>query len=915
MKNMDTARVLIVDDQIHALHGMSKIIRDAGHEPIEASNGTDCLKLATEHKPDLILLDLGLPDINGREVCRRIKSDPDTTDIYVVIVSSVYTESDFQSEGLEHGADGYIARPIPNREFLARVEAILRLKYAERRLRESEERFRRMFRNHSSVMLLTDPETGRIIDANRAAERFYGYSASQLLSMCIQDINALPVDEVEAHRHFALATQSNSFIVQQRLANGEIRTVEVHSSPIEQNAANCLFSIVDDITDRQETENRLLETEQKRADELLQITVHRFHTILSSLYAGVLVVTEEGRTDFANQAFCDLFDIKDAPAKLQGLSRNVMLQRINQVYAEPDESINRIRTIVARGLPVKGEEIAIREGRTYLRDFVPLFIDGKRYGRLWLHHDFTEHKRAEEAVLRLAAIVESSDDAIISKTLDGNITSWNGGAERLYGYKMEEIIGQPISTLLPPEALDDLPDILTKISRGEVIRHFETKRRTKDGRIVDVSLSISPLKTPQGQIIGASSTARDITERKRLEMERLETERKVLHAQKLESLGVMAEGIAHDFNNLLMVILGNLDIALDDLPLDSTARHSIENAIQAAERSAELSRQMQIYTGSALKAPVDLDLNELLRKNSVLLKLGFSEHVNLNLDCYDKLPSITGDATQIQRLVMNILVNALESIGDKQGAVHLSTGVVDCDEMYLSHSRIETKPEPGRFVFLEITDTGCGMAPETLRRLFDPFFTTKFTGRGLGMSEALGIVKSHGGALFAVSQLGKGTTIRVLFPVSKRVQAPSFAGLEAEDIRLAAPHAADRRRTILLVEDETLVRDLTVGRLNVLGYDTIVAEDGEEGVRIFRERLNEIDLVMLDYKMPRMNGVEAFGEFIRIKPDVKVMICSGYTEDTVMQSFPDRHPNGVLHKPYSLGALRAELARLLGTTD
>ena len=787
MKNMDTARVLIVDDQIHALHGMSKIIRDAGHEPIEASNGTDCLKLATEHKPDLILLDLGLPDINGREVCRRIKSDPDTTDIYVVIVSSVYTESDFQSEGLEHGADGYIARPIPNREFLARVEAILRLKYAERRLRESEERFRRMFRNHSSVMLLTDPETGRIIDANRAAERFYGYSASQLLSMCIQDINALPVDEVEAHRHFALATQRNSFIVQQRLANGEIRTVEVHSSPIEQNAANCLFSIVDDITDRQETENRLLETEQKRAEELLQITVHRFHTILSSLYAGVLVVTEEGRTDFANQAFCDLFDIKDAPAKLQGLSRNVMLQRINQVYAEPDESINRIRTIVAKGLPVKGEEIAIREGRTYLRDFVPLFIDGKRYGRLWLHHDFTEHKRAEEAVLRLAAIVESSDDAIISKTLDGNITSWNGGAERLYGYKMEEIIGQPISTLLPPEALDDLPDILTKISRGEVVRHFETKRRTKDGRIVDVSLSISPLKTPQGQIIGASSTARDITDRKRLEMERLETERKVLHAQKLESLGVMAEGIAHDFNNLLMVILGNLDIALDDLPLDSTARHSIENAIQAAERSAELSRQMQIYTGSALKAPVDLDLNELLRKNSVLLKLGFSEHVNLNLDCYDKLPSITGDATQIQRLVMNILVNALESIGDRQGAVHLSTGIVDCDEMYLSHSRIETKPEPGRFVFLEITDTGCGMAPETLRRLFDPFFTTKFTGRGLGMSEALGIVKSHGGALFAVSQLGKGTTIRVLFPVSKRVQAPSFAGLEAEDIRLAAP--------------------------------------------------------------------------------------------------------------------------------
>jgi PAS domain S-box-containing protein len=588
MKNMDAARVLVVDDQIHALRGMSKIIRDAGHEPIEASNGTDCLKLAAEHKPDLIVLDLGLPDIDGREVCRQIKSDPDTTDIYVVIVSSAYIESDIQSEALEHGADGYIARPIPNREFLARVEAMLRLKYAEKRLRENEEQFRKMFQNHSSVMLLTDPETGGIVDANRAAELFYGYSASQLRSMSIQDFNALPAEEVEAQHNLDLATQRNSFIVQQRLANGEVRTVEVHSSHIEQNAANFIFSIVDDITDRKKTENRLLETEQKRAEDLLQITVHRFHTILSSLYAGVLVVTEEGRVDFANQAFCDLFDTKYPPAKLHGLSRNVILQRINQVYAEPDEAINRIRAIVAKGLPVKGEEIDIRGGRTYLRDFVPLFIDGKRYGRLWLHHDVTERKRAEEAVLKLAAIVESSDDAIISKTMDGIITSWNGGAERLYGYKTEEAIGQPISTLLPPEALDDLPDILTRISRGEVVRHFETKRLKKDGCIVDVSLSISPLKTPQGQIFGASSTARDITDRKRLEMERLETERKVLNAQKLESLSVMAEGIAHDFNNLLMVVLGNLDIALEDLPSDSAARQSIENAIQAAERSAEL---------------------------------------------------------------------------------------------------------------------------------------------------------------------------------------------------------------------------------------------------------------------------------------------------------------------------------------
>jgi len=310
---------------------------------------------------------------------------------------------------------------------------------------------------------------------------------------------------------------------------------------------------------------------------------------------------------------------------------------------------------------------------------------------------------------------------------------------------------------------------------------------------------------------------------------------------------------------------------------------------------------------------VDLDLNELLEKNRSLLKLGVPGHVTLNLAIGDRLPHIKGDADQIQRLVRNILVNASEAIGDNDGEVRLSTGVVDCDETYLSQSRLEEKPEPGLFIFLEVSDTGCGMDAETLHRLFDPFFTTKFLGRGLGMAETLGIVKGHHGALIVVSQIGKGTTIRVLFPELKEAQVSSVTDREVVETKTQAPRTLKRRKTILLVEDETGVRDITVRRLNAFGYDTITAGDGEEGVRIFRERLNDIDLVMLDYAMPRMNGVEAFGKLIRIKPDVKVILCSGYTEDDMMPSFPGKRPAGVLHKPYKMEELKGEFERLLGT--
>jgi two-component system, cell cycle sensor histidine kinase and response regulator CckA len=529
--------------------------------------------------------------------------------------------------------------------------------------------------------------------------------------------------------------------------------------------------------------------------------------------------------------------------------------------------------------------------------------------------DFTERRKAAEELRKseekYRRLVENAYDIVYTTDPNGRVTFVNPSGLQHIRYSQEEVVGRCYLEFIPEEYVENVSQFYSHQFLEKIPdTYFEFPFVTKNGEIRWYGQK-TQLLTEHDSIVGFQSIARDITDRRRLEEERLEMERRLLHAQKIESLGLMAGGIAHDFNNQLAVVLGNLELALTDKTLDAETHLSIEGAVKAARKSAELSRQMQTYTGTTLYSPVNLDLNELLSKNFSQLESCISRNVTLNLERSNSLPLMRGDADQIQRLVMNLVVNASEAIEDQHGDVDLRTGVMDCEGGYLSRSRLEEKPASGRFIFLEVTDTGCGMDADSQRRLFDPFFTTKFTGRGLGMAEVIGVVKGHSGAIIVDSEIGKGTTIRVLFPVTNEPQASTAKCMERVEIKLSANDAANRKKTILLVEDETGVRDLVVRRLDKLGYSAITAVDGEEGIGVFQERLSEIDLVMLDFAMPKMNGVEAFRELIRIKPDVKVILSSGYTEDVLLQSFPDRRPAGVLHKPYKMEALKAKLDRLL----
>jgi signal transduction histidine kinase len=399
----------------------------------------------------------------------------------------------------------------------------------------------------------------------------------------------------------------------------------------------------------------------------------------------------------------------------------------------------------------------------------------------------------------------------------------------------------------------------------------------------------------------AAELERTLADRDRSEKERLELERRLLHAQKLESLGILAGGIAHDFNNLLMAIQGNLDLALGNLSPVAPARVNIEQSVQAARRATDLTRQMLAYSGKGKFLVRAMDLSELVEENAHLLRASIARTVSLDLHLEPALPPIEADAGQLQQVVMNLITNASEAIGDSPGKITVTTGVQECDGECLKHNRTEAVPPAGRFVFLEVSDTGCGMGELTRQRLFDPFFSTKATGRGLGMSALLGIVRGHRGALFVDSDVGRGSTVRVLFPASARATSARDAAPVAHS---PTPEASLLRGTVLVADDEEVVRDVSKSMLQSFGMQVLVASDGREAVEIFREHADTISLVILDLSMPNLDGIAAFREMTRIRPHVRVILSSGYDEQDSIQDAGNQGLAGFIQKPYSLAKLR-----------
>jgi PAS domain S-box-containing protein len=505
-------------------------------------------------------------------------------------------------------------------------------------------------------------------------------------------------------------------------------------------------------------------------------------------------------------------------------------------------------------------------------------------------HQLEDERRRYEHLFRYAP------DAYLLTALNGIVREANLSAARLLNTRPRFLPGKAVVSFVAPEDRRRIRVELDRWRSEPTPKILEVRLQPRNGEPFDAAIALSVARGgAHDTAIGFRWLVRDISAQRQLNDElrlREESARReaeaseagARHVQKLESIGVLAGGIAHDFNNLLHVVLGNADLARLHLSTDSPAREHLDEVVRATERAAELTQQLLAYSGRGAVERRHLDLSEEVREMATLLRTAISKQAGLVWDLATDLPAISAGPTQVRQIVMNLLTNASDALGDASGTITLRTGRAE-------------DPRAGSgthdFVFLEVTDTGCGMDAGTLQRIFDPFFSTKFSGRGLGLAAVMGIVESHHGHIRIRTAPGDGTTFRILFPA---------VGAPADDIERPRTSGADwrGRGTVLLAEDEEGVREVVGRMLERMGFRVLPAQDGMAALEALDRSGGAITAVLLDVSMPRMGGSEVLRRIRETRPDLPVILMSGYTEQEVASKLlnGDQSATGFLQKPF-----------------
>jgi PAS domain S-box-containing protein len=521
--------------------------------------------------------------------------------------------------------------------------------------------------------------------------------------------------------------------------------------------------------------------------------------------------------------------------------------------------------------------------------------EGSFAGVFGIARDITERKRTEEELRRLAMIVENSDDAIISRTLDGIIASWNGGAEQMYGYSAAEAIGQPISIIFPHDQQATVPAMLEEVNRGAKVKKCEAIRTKKDGKQIHISLNIFPIKNASGRVVGAASISRDITAGKQME-------EMFRQAQKMEAVGRLAGGVAHDFNNMLSVIIGYSEMLAERADIDGQVRAQCMEIKRAGDRAAVLTRQLLAFSRQQVLESRVLDLNTSVTDIEKMLRRLIGEDIEFRTSLDPALGAVKADAGQIEQVIMNLAVNARDAM-PHGGKLIIETSNADVDDEYVLRHPLMTV---GRYVLLTVTDSGEGISEETKAHIFEPFFTTKEHGKGtgLGLSTVYGVVKQSGGFIWVYSAPGQGSVFKIYLP---RVDGSEMHIRPIE----SAPEVLRGTETILLVEDEQSVRALTHNLLEQSGYTVLDADNGAHAVEIAVQYHGPIHLLLTDVVMPGMNGPAITDKILPIHPEAKTLYVSGYSGSFGTQTGLVPEGADLLQKPFSRSALLRKLRNIL----
>jgi two-component system cell cycle sensor histidine kinase/response regulator CckA len=873
---------------------------------------------------------------------------------------------------------------------------------AESELRRSEEQYRLLFENNPNPMWIYDTETLRFLAVNEAAVGAYGYTTSEFAAMTIEEIRP-PSDIPKLHENVAVTAERNEAlhgagVWRHRRKDGRTLLVEVVSHTLSFAGRPARFVLARDVTASveaesalRESENRYRELVENASDLIATVDLERRLTSVNGAFAAALgysreeligrpiseLVPDESHADLdhtyhakvggsaaatvyehdliardgrriAVEVASRLIEEDGEPVGIQAICRDVSARReaeraqrlIAAIVESSDDAIvsrkldgtvvswnagaerlfgytaeemigRRIDVLVPAGsdeLPQifellrRGERVAPFETRRLHKDgrvidvsstIAPLRDEnGEIYAAAAISRDVSGRKQAERAFRELAAIVESSDDAIVSTAVDGTILTWNRGAERIYGYAAGEVVGRNASLLEPDEKKGDVSTVFARLGRGELIQNVETVHLTKDGSPVHVSLSASPIRNDAGDIAGASVIVRDIGERVSLEAQ-------LRQSQKMEAIGRLAGGIAHDFNNLLTVISGYTNALLEES--DGRFEGELVQIEAAAQRAAILTGQLLAFSRQQVLQPRLISMNDVVEGITPMLTRLIGSDVDLVVALDPSLPAVVADPNQIEQVLLNLVVNARDAM-PSGGTLTIETGRTDLDADYAA---MHPEATVGPHAMIAVSDTGVGMDAETVARAFDPFFTSKpvGVGTGLGLSTVHGIVKQSGGSIWVYSEEGLGSSFKVYLPVSDKAAA-SRVEAKGND---PAPTGVE---TILVVEDEDAVRVLTARTLELYGYSTVTADGPAAALEVVAQHAEPIDLLLTDLVMPGMSGRE-LAEQIRARlPRIGVVFMSGYAGTAAAQDGL-LGASGYVQKPFSAGELAQTIREVL----
>jgi PAS domain S-box-containing protein len=652
-------------------------------------------------------------------------------------------------------------------------------------------------------------------------------------------------------------------------------------------------------------------TERKRVEEALRESEARFKTMFEESPLGIALIDSlTGHIYAVNPMF----------ARIAGRTMEEMAQIDWMSITHPDdvqEDLDNMALLNAGKIPgFQMEKRYLHHDGTPVwinMTIAPILVEDKAHPRhLCMIEDITDRKRVEEALREsensLRALFDSSPIGIEMYDATGRLVRANAACLTLFGLASEDPI-KGFDLFADPNLTEALK---AAILRGEDVSYqgpfdFERVRElslyptTRRG-IIELDVMIQPLSGGRGYQVNVL----DITERKRAEEKHDALHAQLLQAQKADSLGRMAGAIAHHYNNLLGAVLLNLELAQSKLPSDAGARKYLADATKVSQRAAEISQQMLAYLGQERGRRVPSDLCETCREVLPLLRAALPRNARLRTEFPGEGAIIRADALQMKRVLTYLAANAGEAIGDGGGSVAVAIDVIPAADIHAPRFfPAGWEPKAETYVCLSVADTGCGMTPEILDKAFDPFFSTKFTGRGLGLPVVMGIVMAHEGACAVETSPGQGTTCRVFLPViaERPVQLRKAEPVEAR--------AVEGRSLVLVVDDEPMLRNSTRSILRLLGYEVLEAADGAEAVEVFRQHHDRIRCVLCDLTMPRLDGWATLKALRSIRPDVAVILTSGYDEAQVMAGEQPERPQAFLQKPYASADLKAALAAAL----